>query len=191
MARKVKENWLIKYPGYAKLIWISFRHPVRYASSVAGLKGLLPAAYFGLVNLSLGFFLQIVSRVIIYKDWTLFFPLISEAFLVVFLMFLCLWLLGIVSFIIAKALNGRGNLKNTLASTAYATSPLLLAFLPYIYLPALIFFTVQLIIISYKLHQFSKTKAVVNIIIPLMALILLLISLGLINLNYSMDFSIR
>lgn len=181
MASKRKKPFS-KKSGYLKFIWVSFQKPFNFVATISTLKDFKKALFFGLCNICLGLLLEIVLKVLLINRWELFFPSVSEIFFPVLFILFFLILFGVFLHLLAKILKGKGSFKSSVAATLFSTSPLILSFLPILQIAALLYWVFLLIISFLKIHQYSKTKAVVNIIVPLGGLVIALFALGLINL---------
>lgn len=181
MASKRKKPFS-KKSGFIKFIFISFRRPFKYAQVITTEKDLKKALFFALGNICLGLFLEILLKVILTNRWELFFPLVSEIFFPVLLILFFLVFFGVFLHILAKILKGKGNIKRSLIAILFSTSPLLFGFLPILQIIAFLYWIFLLIISFLKIHQYTKTRAVLNIIIPICGLIIIFFALGLINL---------
>ena len=171
-----------KKSGYLKFIWMSFRKPFKYVEIISTQRDFKKALFFGLGNICLGLLLEILLKVILTNYWVLFFPFVSEIFFPVFLLLFFLLLFGVFLYVLAKILKGKGNFKSSMSATFFSTTPLLFGFLPILQIIAILYWIFLLIISFLKIHQYSKTYAVLNIIIPVSVIILILFALGLINL---------
>lgn len=159
----------MKYIYFLKL---GFLHPKKFAKLIAKDKSLSTAFFFGAANLSLGLILQIIIKMVVTGNLAIFFPEVSEALSLVVLMLVLFVFLGLSFGLIAKLFGGGAGLKSSMIVTFYSTGPLILAFLPEILFIGLIWSILLLTAGFYYLHEYSKTKAFVNISIPIMGLVI-------------------
>lgn len=177
------KNLFNKNSGYLSFVGAGFMDPSNYIEVVSTENSIKRAIFFGLSNITLGLFLEIILKVTLTNLWTLFFPFVSEMLFPVLIILFFLISYGVLFYILAKIFGGKGSLKKSIIVTFFSTPPIIFAFLPILQTAAILYWIFLLVTGFKKIHKYSKTKAVVNIIIPICGLLLALFALGLINLK--------
>lgn len=175
------EGFQFSLGSYLKALYISILHPIYYSQIISQYKNTRNSLVFFIFNISLGLMIYIIKKVILAHNFSLIFPSISETLF--WIPVSCIFLLILVLFLhlMAKIAGGRGKLSDSLAAACFSSLPLIFLGIPIISTFSW-FWAVVLLILSFRrVHHYRPSKAVLNIALPFLLMLLLLIILGIIN----------
>ncbi len=184
MVQKKNSHYPLTPRTYFNLILSSIINSNSYLKLIPNLSTLSVFNIF-ILNIVLSSFIRFGFKIVEQQNVSLIFLSISQSlFMIPFALF---WLVitGIFLHILAKILLGRGSFTETLKAIMLSTPPLLFIYIPYISSVALILL-IYLLILTFKFyHQYSLAKAIVNIVLPGIVVLLFLTITGIIHLFFT------
>jgi hypothetical protein len=163
MAYAKKLN-LKNYLNLTKLFFLVPENYLTLATAVLRLKHIL---VFSLINLFLGLLVNSLSYIYVYRNLQVVFVSLTEAMLSVPVVLTAIIALTLVLHLFAKALEGKGSLKETFKAVALCSPVLVFWWLPVIRSGLLLWLAYHLIVNFRFYHSYKTPKAMLNILIPL------------------------
>ena len=143
--------------NYFELIKLSVKRPNYFAK-------------FFVINLFLGLLLKAVFDAVFRMRMELFFLGISQIIFIGTVYIIFTLIFTSVLFLLSWVLKGKGKFKDCLKIYYYCSSPVLLIWIPYVWIPATIWM-IYLLVRTFKVvHKYSLISAVVNVVTPFIIL---------------------
>src|SRR5437868_638129 len=111
----------INIRSYFKFLYIAILHPVYYSISVSKYQSLKNAFIFFLTNISLSLMINITLKVLIAKNPSLIFPIISETLFWIPVSCFLMVFLGLILHLLAKISGGKGKISDSIKAACYSS----------------------------------------------------------------------
>lgn len=179
--KKIDKDFKFELQNYIYFLKLALTHPKKYTDLTTRFKKTKTAFFFLIINISIGLSVVILEKIILNRNLNLAFPAISETLFWIPFGVIILTIFAFILHVGARISGGRGSLKESINVACYSSIPLIVFAVPYLFIPAL-FWAAILLIISFKsIHLYPAQRAVVNITFPFLIIVLGMIMLGVLN----------
>lgn len=167
--------------NYLRIIKKALISPKSFAREVSLYRNVKNATYFLITNITLGLVILIINKIIMSGNPALIFPAISETLFLIPLGTLGLFGFGFLLHLGAKVFGGKADLRGSITAACFSSVPLIFAAVPFALILTLIWMSILMVLTFQKIHLYKIERAVINITIPFLLIMLGLIMLGILN----------